>query len=138
MHHMAYLSGNPVVQGIIDGTVQRLPAEVRVFVTNSCVFMAVGASHGYGQSMPFRMLRPAVGYGEYPDPEKTWLVVLGEGHLVTSSDEDAASLVAHEIAHTFLGLDVTHRQVAEQVWDWGFRGSRSHPDNYGPEVTTAD
>jgi hypothetical protein len=75
----------------IRRTLGRLPAEVRDFALDQCVFASIGPE------LPAMAIQP---------PPGRWVVLLSEG-------EPSESVVAHEIAHAWLGHE-TWGTVAEE------------------------
>ena len=97
-----------------------MPEDVREFAISECVFVSVGrATRG--------LCRPAWIVGA-----ANWIVILDE-RLARRSIENA---VAHEVAHAFLGHDIsdastTHEEIEADVRrlvrEWGFRGFGAEP-----------
>jgi IrrE N-terminal-like domain len=115
-----YFGEDLETHGALVRSLARLPAAVREFAIDECVFVSIGKSvRG--------LCRPTTMVGE-----ARWMIVLDE-RLAPSSIETA---VAHEVAHAYLGHDLgdtstTHEEVeaaARQLArEWGFRGFGAEP-----------
>ena len=128
---VSYYGGDQETHELITKTISRLPEEIIEFALSSCVFMSVGRSD-YGLVMP-----PDT-KAEKPDPKigvddrffywahDRWLIFLAD-HL---PDDDALGIIAHEIAHAYLGHDrlnykltmEVEREAANLAKAWGFTG----------------
>lgn len=107
-------------QTIVEG-VARLPLEVQEFVLDRCCFASVGRN-ALAQVLPGRV-------GLHPVEQKAsnmWIIILTEGFR---PDEDNRGMVAHEIAHAWLGHDRLGEpppdcedQAANLAKQWGFTG----------------
>jgi len=110
---------------LITETVQRLEAKVRDFVLDRCRFVSVGNT---AQALP-----GCVGIHPFEQQaHNMWIIILEEG-LHPNDDrrraDEAHSIVAHEIAHAWLGHDRLGNvppdcegQAADQARQWGFTG----------------
>src|SRR4051794_24203993 len=83
-------------------TLARLPVDVLEFALDQCAFASVGDGIR-AQTLP---------------PVGRWLILLGDG-------EQLEAVVAHEIAHAFLGhespnTDAQEQEVRDLVRSWGF------------------
>jgi hypothetical protein len=107
---------NPDLEGCIVRTVLRLPAEVRAFVYGECKILDAGNAVA-GHVMPTSWVEGS-----------SWLIILDGNLTVTLEDEDAQSIVAHEISHAWLkhsifAVDLScEKEAAEQTAAWGFSG----------------
>jgi hypothetical protein len=112
--NIRYYCDSNEAQWLAIQTVARLPREVREFVFERCVFLSIGHVN-HGMALPGTIAQP-----------DTWIILLGE----RLPQKDAHSIVAHEIAHAWLGhnrfaLDVPpdcETQAANLTRDWGFTG----------------
>ena len=120
-YDVEYLGYDNATEVLICETVVRLPSDVAEFVFDRCRFVSVGKA-ALGTVLP--------GYvGTHPLEKRNdnmWLVVLGEEF----KEKDAHSIVAHEIAHAWLGHDRLAKDVTVEVeveacrlvQEWGFTG----------------
>jgi hypothetical protein len=119
--------GHETEQAIVSALVS-VPAEVREFALDYCRFFSIGDGL-LGPYVPGMVaLDPATG-----STDGVWLVVLAEG----LEAEDAESIVAHELAHLWLGHEVgvesgrwneTEEAACELTRSWGFTGKGSEHD----------
>lgn len=106
-----YMGADADTHHAIVRAVSRLPQVVAQFVVDSCVFFSVGEAV-YGQCLPARFVEG-----------KDWIIVVDEGF-----PGDVEALVAHEVAHAYLGHSIgeplgdeeTERRAREQAVAWGF------------------
>ena len=107
------------LDNLITLTVHRLPGKIRDYVYDSCTFLSIG-SGTYGQTFP-------------PGWVPGWLILLNGDALEPLADEDAMSIVAHEIAHAWFAhslfdMDIHQRdaqietEAINQTIAWGFAG----------------
>lgn len=119
-YELAYFGDDVGLERAIVQTLARLPDDVREFALESCRFLSVGRAD-LGMVLPGR-----VGASEVVS-EPRWLVLLEENVL----SEDVHGIVAHEIAHAFLGHDRLsidtpadcEKQAASRAREWGFDGA---------------
>jgi hypothetical protein len=95
---------------LIEEVVARLPTEPQSFARSRVVFVAVGERYGHGQTWKHSHLSAGSSWG---DPRGNWVVVVAEDSLTER-------LIAHEIAHAFLGhdsegADVRGRRICSQL-----------------------
>lgn len=109
-----YFGIDSETQSGITRALVRVPAEVRQFAITECVFVSAGAD-------TLGLCRPVSIIGQ-----ATWLIVLAEGEA-----EIVENVVAHEVAHAWLGHDIgdtssTHEEIEaatrQLLRDWGFKG----------------
>jgi len=133
---LAYYGDDAVLERTIVETLARLPDDVRVFALDQCCFLSVGGAN-HGMVLPGRIGRQEadytdVGPGESLDGDP-WLVLLSE----SLPPRDAHGIVAHEIAHAWLGhdrlsLDVSPEceiDTANLTGRWGFTGLGANPEH---------
>jgi len=99
------------MQAILDETIGRLPGEIQAFVQRECCFLVL-APEGLGYTVHRDHLQ-----------EQPWLIIL----RADMDAADAPGVVAHEIAHAWLGHRVGHVPEEEDaalalVQTWGFTG----------------
>lgn len=100
--------------------VARLPQKVCDFACDRCMFLSVGRSV-LGMVVPARIATHAV----ERRTRNMWLILLEED----LTEEDAHSIIAHEIAHAWLrhdrldgDPDPSVEEAVRQVKQWGFTG----------------
>ena len=119
---LLYYSDNETIRVLIIATICRLPDEVAEFALDRCNFVSIGEEGtGYGIVLPGRI-------GVHPGERRSkniWIIVLAEN----LPDEDSHSIIAHEIAHAWLGHDRVgeipedcETQASDLVRQWGFTG----------------
>jgi hypothetical protein len=118
-YRIAYYGEDDRLLRWIVETVARLPQEAREFACERCRFLSVGRS-AQGMAVP-------AGIATHAYEKRTrnmWLILLEE----ELRDEHAHSIIAHEIAHAWLGHDrftadaSVEVETAEKVRKWGFTG----------------
>lgn len=103
----------------IQSTLSKLPEEVAVFAIDQCRFISVGKGAA-GLTLPGR-----IGVDNAESPLNVWIIVLDEN----ISSEHMESVIAHEIAHAWLGHDRIgdipddgEIVAANLTKEWGFTG----------------
>ena len=125
-YDLAYYGEDPITERLIVEAISRLPERVAEFALDRCRFLSVGLVT-LGMAMPGKVC-------SHPFERRTrnmWLILLAEG----LPDEDAHSIVAHEIAHAWLGHDrlsvelptECERDAATLTYEWGFTGKGADP-----------
>ena len=118
-YRLAYFGEDTRLHRWIVQTVARLPEEVRDFACERCRFLSVGRS-ALGMVIPADIATHAL-------EECTcnmWLILLEE----ELPEDDAHSIIAHEIAHARLGHNrftadaSVEILTAEKTKEWGFTG----------------
>ena len=146
--------GEDDVKRLITKVILRLPEEVATYVFSRCVFTLFrGPDHGL--CFPGRWFHPEESdiadlveelsgdsFAELTDRVRDrmgriqkWVIILSDDVLTM---EDGDSIVAHEIAHAWLGHDTLssvaikdfESEACEQTREWGF-GGRGADENYG-------
>jgi len=126
VHYQLSLEGVDIerLDVCITKTVAKLPDDVRHFVYDSCSFLSVQL----GLTWP---------------PDDRWKIILDDSMADDLDPSDVESVIAHEIAHAYLGhsvftlpelnpsgkyatspVEVEARELAEQ---WGFEGIGTEP-----------
>lgn len=134
------------IEQLIIQTLARLPEEVQEFVCSGCRFLSIGRSANAlvlsgSIALPFPLHSPegikwAIEQGRIEalllNPPK--LILLSEHIVDEYEQEDSLSIVAHEIAHAYLGHEPRHvrdevnlpaeREVeaCQLARQWGFSG----------------
>ena len=114
-YNIRYIRGGKRMHDHVVITVAMLPKDVRDYVYDKCCFIV--SERGGANVTPSKVF------------QKTDWVILFDGSI---SNEDAPSVIAHEIAHALFGHDMTkcsmeegeayERQARKQARDWGFTG----------------
>jgi len=118
-YDLNYWGGTDATWRLIVNTIARLPQDVRDFALEECAFLSVGVDI-LGTVVPPRLTA------------KVWFVLLADG----LSAEDGPGIVAHEIAHAWLGHDFMappancEPEAANLVASWGFTGDGADPDRH--------
>lgn len=140
-----YFNTHEVIEQLIIETLARLPKEIREFVCDHCRFLSIGRSANAvvlngSLALPFPLnfpegIRSAIELGRIEEllsnPPK--LILLSELMIDKYEQEDVISVVAHEIAHAYLGhepcLEPDFSLAAEREVEacalasqWGFSG----------------
>ena len=115
MTPVAYLGGSPKVQRLLDRVTAQLPPEVESFVVQQICFIAVGASHGHGQTWNRRHINPS----------QAWESGVAEWVVVLTEERVTERLAAHEIAHAWSGhgdgpRDKEEEEANRLATQWGF------------------
>jgi hypothetical protein len=121
-YEVRYYGDDDEIHRSICLAVMRLPQAVRDFACERCVFLSVGRSC-MGMCVPQMLceIRPE-------DVQRRWIFLLDE----RTSEDDVLSVVAHEIAHAWLGHDRCapggcpkdcETETANLVAQWGFTGT---------------
>ena len=127
--HLDYYGDDEGTRQLIARVVLQLPSDVAEFTLDRCRFLSIGESC-YGMTLPGR-----IGTHWLDDnSSNVWLILLVE-NLDRLPGEDARSIIAHEIAHAWLGHDRTapesedfRTDAARLTQQWGFYGKGSDPD----------
>jgi hypothetical protein len=114
--------GSQVEQKLIEALC-RLPEDVRNFAVERCFFAVLGGPNAHG----FFVLHASLSAGAGEPRE---LVVLNSSRAAEDEDEAFQSIVAHEIAHLWLGhpemgspdFVANEDEAAKLVREWGFTG----------------
>ena len=118
-----YVSGNAEIQALIDETVAELPDRAaQELARGSTTFFSVSAGLN-GLTFPATMLHQS-----WPDAsDHRWIIVL-DGGLMHADRAAGKAVIAHEIAHAFLGHMVGNEQdeaeADQQALSWGFESAR--------------
>ena len=112
-----YQGDHPELSEAMARVLLKLPEDVREFVTSRVVILSVGqtcAGHTWLARAPWRPEGP------------NWVIVIDE-----NDDSDREALIAHEIAHAFLGhgsepgkddRTTCEKAAADLAKLWGFSG----------------
>lgn len=127
-YNVRYYGDNGEMWQRIVRTVTRLPAAVQEFVFERCAFMSVGRA-AYGLVMPPNTAA-AADYLHWAHDR--WIVFLSDD----LPEAHAPGIIAHEIAHAYLGHDRTapgltagvEIEAAELAAAWGFDGMATDPE----------
>jgi hypothetical protein len=112
-YRVGYFGESRATEEAVVRAVARLPEDVREFACDQCRFISVG--HALGYYLPGRVgLDPAT-----DTTEGIWLILLADGQ----DPEDAESIVAHELAHLWLG-----HPLGTNSRDWLARTRSLRPD----------
>jgi len=145
---LMYLGEDLDLRTIIIDTLQRLPRDVARFALEHCRFVSVGRAT-LGITLPGRVgtsshhrqtswrvipayLHRLLGISDREETsEHIWIIVLDE----RMAFDDVQSVIAHEIAHAWLGHDRLGNppedcevQTARLVQQWGFTGIGADPE----------
>jgi len=120
--NFVYLGDDQDLELLIGDVLVRLPDQPLLKAIDSCVFGSVGRSN-QGLTLPANVLNG----GE----AESWLILLDDAMLASKQTEDIQSVIAHEIAHAYLGHDRVadagdvsiELDACRQVREWGFQGS---------------
>jgi hypothetical protein len=120
-YQLQYWSDSSEVEGWLVETISRLPEEVAEFAVENCGYMSVGKS-------ALAMVMPVEAFHSLTDDSNgnMWLIFLDE----RCKKKDAHSMVAHEIAHAWLGHKrgdpncpkTAEIDAANLTKEWGFKG----------------
>ena len=110
-----YLSENTEVRQLIIKVLLKLPEEVRDFLTESCKFFVPDFEYGR--------------VWEGQDFQADFIIYLGQDLAEMENEEDALSVIAHEIAHAYLNHSTLstdgvecEKEACEKASSWGFSG----------------
>jgi hypothetical protein len=121
---MHYGEDRQIRRWIVE-TVARLPQEACEFACDRCVFLSIGRTV-QGLTLPAHIAT----HVREKRTRNMWFVLLDE----RLPDDDAHSIIAHEVAHALLRHDFVdadvpleayaeaEASVAEKVKEWGFTG----------------
>ncbi len=119
LSNVFYGGENTEMQLWIQSTLTKLPEEVAVFAIDRCRFISIGWGVA-GLTFPGR-----IGVDDYESPLNVWIIVLDDN----ISSEHVESVIAHEIAHAWLGHDRIgdipddcEVVAANLTKEWGFTG----------------
>ncbi|TMB65067.1 MAG: hypothetical protein E6J43_12440 [Chloroflexi bacterium] len=123
-NQVAYLGEDNDLRSVIGDTIGRLPDDALLLAADRCVFVSVGRTVE-GMTLPGDVLQ------RVDEDDPTWLILLDDRIMDTKEADDVESVIAHEIAHAFLGhnrmTDDGDRSVeiatCKLVREWGFEGS---------------
>lgn len=122
-YDLKYYCDCPFTQSAIVRAIHRLPSDVREFSLGECIFLSIGQAAA-GKTLPGRI------------QETGWIIVLDEREFSEATDEEEAlSVVAHEIAHAWLKHDCLSPDcpkdceiaAANLAGEWGFTGRGTDP-----------
>ena len=126
-YDLAYFGADGQLERVLVDTIARLPEDVRQFALDHCRFLSVGrVSHGM-------VFRGSIGVDYVTKrSDAVWLVLLFED----VGEDDIHCMVAHEIAHAWLGHSALDPNVpkdaeivtANLVAEWGFTGLGADAD----------
>jgi hypothetical protein len=126
-YDLSYYGDSRDTQVALVDALERLPADVRTTALDRCTFTSLGqgvVGHYFPQPIRFHSNT------NEPEPAQ-WIVVINDD----LGEDDLRSVIAHEIAHIWLGhwnttagtwLD-RERQACALVAEWGFTGLGSDP-----------
>ena len=137
-YYLAYYGESQELEALIVSVLNHLPAAVRDFALDRCRFSSVGSTT-YGMVLPGRIGRQDTDYTNVPPDESLeddpWFILL----LEDLPAEDAPGIVAHEIAHAWLGHDRlgfnpddSETVAANLTAAWGFTGLGADPGHCNP------
>ena len=125
---IATSSPSTEIRILLDAACEQMPPKVRDFVLDN-IYFAILSGEDHGQTIPYELVKPGRIWGK-PDGSAWWIVLLYEGDLVGVPTEEAHSLIAHEVAHAFAGVEAEHFAVAELARSWGFTGRAANPERF--------
>jgi hypothetical protein len=127
VHARAHYFGESILaERAVVRALARLPEDAREFALDHCRFISVG--HALGFYLPAQVALDLA----TESTDGVWLVFLGDGE----EPDDAESIVAHEVAHLWLGHPPTvdsrewlgnDRAVCDLARSWGFIGKGVDP-----------
>ena len=128
---VATSSPSTEVRILLDAACEQMPPKVRDFVLDN-IYFAIISGTDHGQAIPYELIKPGRIWGDPKcvDRAAWWIVLLYEGALVGVPTEEAHSLIAHEVAHAFAGVEAKHFAVAELARSWGFTGRAANPERF--------
>jgi hypothetical protein len=118
---LPYYGDDDALMRVIVDALMMLPCEVRAFALEHCCFLSIGRAN-LGMVLPGRIATDPV----RRRTRGRWFVLLAED----LPEGDAHGIVAHEVAHAWLGHDRLspecpqdcEEQTAGLTRDWGFSG----------------
>ncbi|MGD2217931.1 MAG: hypothetical protein PVJ64_14330 [Gemmatimonadales bacterium] len=121
------------IKSRITETLMRLPERPREYALDNCFFLGVGYGMCVGTSIVCMTGREV--------PPKKFLVVVRD----EIPDDDVHSVIAHEIAHAWLGHDMGPNvpqsgevEAAKLVAEWGFTGIGADVGLYEKQARCAE
>lgn len=111
-YNLTWYGEDAEMERVIVETLLRLPEDVRRFASEECLFVSVGGgAHGTANPLHF------------PEARDLWLIALSE----VGPSDSLHSVVAHEIAHAWLGhrgqgAEEDEAAAYKQAQAWGFTG----------------